>query len=100
MSISNKIYNIFNRLKESPYTGNIRCHHFSVAIRSGKQISPISYNYYRHTVLGKVRGTMHAEMGSLTYILNTDRSNGCYNNHKSLKGIQPCILRGKQTKKS
>jgi hypothetical protein len=77
--VSTKIYKIFDRLVNSPYKGTIRCHHFAIAIRGGKQITPLSYNYYRTHVFGKVHGTIHAEMSSISHVLNTF---GNYNNHK------------------
>jgi hypothetical protein len=80
--VSNKINMIYNRLKDSKYIGNIRCRHFAVAIRGGKVVSPVSCNYYRTNVFGKIRGTIHAEMNSLSYVLNTDNSVNGYNNHK------------------
>jgi hypothetical protein len=79
-TVSNKIKKIYNILKGSNYTGDHRCHHFAVAIRGGKVITPVSCNYYRINVFGTARGTIHAEMNSLSYVLNTDKSFG-YNNH-------------------
>lgn len=93
--VSNKIVNIFNQLKNVPYNGTIRCRHFCVAIRNGKVISPVLCNYFRTYVFGKKRGTMHAEMHCLKYLLCTDRSFEGFFNHKSLFLEKQCILRGK-----
>lgn len=90
--VSNKINKIFNRLKGSKYTGSLRCRHFAVAIRGGKQVSPVSCNYHRTVVFGKVRGSLHAEMNSLSYVLNTDSSFSGYGNHYL---EERCILRSK-----
>lgn len=80
--VSNKINQIFNRLRDSPYTGDLRTQHFAVAIRNGKQISPVICNYFRANVFGKVRGTIHSEMGTVSYVLNTDQSHSGYCNHR------------------
>ena len=94
-SVSTKIYKIFSTLQNTPYKGTIRCHHFSVAIRGGKMITPVAYNDYRTNVFGKARGTIHAEMGSLHYLLNADKSVGGYNNHKLLYEHHKRVLRDK-----
>ena len=72
---SNKINRIFSSLRNTRYNGDLRSHHFSVAIRGGKVISPVLCNYNREFVFGKRRGTMHAEMNSLSYITNHRRTN-------------------------
>ena len=92
--VSNKIYKIFENLQNTPYKGNIRCHHFSVAIRNGKIISPVGYNYYRTFVFGKKRGTIHAEMSILNYLLNTDKSFSGFLKNKStwVKKYKQCVL--------
>ena len=71
-NVSKKIYNIFNRIKRTKYTGEIRCQHFAVAIRGNNMISPVKCNHFRSYVFGKTRGSMHAEMNSLNYILNNN----------------------------
>jgi hypothetical protein len=80
--VSNKINQIFNRLRDSPYTGDLHNKHFAVAIRNGKQISPVICNYFRSNVFGKVRGSIHSEMGTVSYVLNTDQSHYGYCNHR------------------
>jgi len=95
-SISNKINRIFNRLKNAEYTGDIRCKHFAVAIRGGKMISPVMCNQYRTIVFGKVKGTIHSEMNSLSYILNRDKSVERYNNHSISYIEEQCVLRSKR----
>lgn len=80
--VSNKINKIFNRLRDSPYTGDLRSQHFGVAIRNGKQISPVICNYFRANVFGKIRGSLHTEMGIVSYVLNTDTSHSGYCNHR------------------
>ena len=92
--ISNKINSIFNKLKSLPYTGDLHTHHFSIAIRQGKMISPVSCNYFRTYVFGKIRGTMHAEMGTLNYILNSNKSISSPYNHR----LKQCVLQPKGTK--
>lgn len=77
--VSNKINMIFSSLVNSEYNGNVHNHHFAVSIRNGKVISPVSCNYSRQYIFGKIRGTCHAEMSSLNYIINSAR---CYINHK------------------
>ena len=72
LDVSSKIYNIFESLKSSPYKGDIKCKHFSVAIRKGKIVTPVSCNYHRTNVFGKTRGTMHAEMNATNYLINMD----------------------------
>ena len=79
--INTKITNIYNKLKLSPYNGTNRNQHFSVAIRGGKLITPVGNNYHRSKVFGMIRGTIHAEMNTLNYILN---SLGNYNKHTRL----------------
>ena len=82
--VSSKIYRIFDRLKNTPYNGTVSCKHFSVAIRNGKVITPVLFNYHRKYVFGTKRGTIHAEMNSLNYLMNTDRSfKGFFNNRTS-----------------
>jgi len=73
-TISRKIYSIFNRVKNTKYNGTIRCQHFAVAIRGGNMISPVKCNNFRSYVFGKTRGSIHAEMNSLNYVLNIDPS--------------------------
>lgn len=90
--VSNKIIRIFNRLKNTPYKGTMRCRHFAVAIRGGCVITPVSYNYYRTYVFGKKTGTIHAEMNSLKYLVNTDKSYSGYSNNTSLCVKQQYIL--------
>lgn len=77
----NKINIMFARLQNSPYTGDLQTHHFSVAIRNNIAITPVMCNYNRFYVFGKKRGTMHAEMSSLNYLLNTDKSISCGPSH-------------------
>ena len=72
LDVPAKIYNIFESLKYSPYNGDIKCKHFSVAIRKGKIVTPVSCNYHRVNVFGKTRGTMHAEMNATNYLINMD----------------------------
>ena len=76
---SNKINKIFSGLTSSKYSGDLTAHHFAVVIRNGKVVSPVLCNYSRSFVFGKKRGTMHAEMNSLNYILNIDN---CHINHR------------------
>ena len=84
MSIaSNKINNIFNNLKNSEYKGGMYYKHLSVVIRNNIVISPILCNYNRSYVFGKTRGTLHAEMNSLNYIINNDKSSCCRINHRT-----------------
>lgn len=93
--VSNKIIRIFNRLKNTPYKGTLRCQHFAVAIRGGRVITPVSYNYHRTYVFGKKRGTIHAEMNSLKYLVNTDKSYSGYSNSTSSWAEQQRILQSK-----
>lgn len=93
--VSNKIIRIFNRLKNTQYKGTLRCQHFAVAIRGGRVITPVSYNYHRTYVFGKKRGTIHAEMNSLKYLVNTDKSYSGYSNNTSSWVEQQCILQSK-----
>jgi hypothetical protein len=79
---SNKINRIFSRLRSSSYSGDLRNQHFSVAIRNNMVISPVMCNYNRVYVFGKKRGTIHAEMNSLNYILNNDKSTTSHINHR------------------
>lgn len=69
-----KIYNIFNRIKDTTYIGDIQRHHFAVAIKKGKVISPVGYNYFRLKTLGILCGTIHAEMYIINYLVNMYRS--------------------------
>lgn len=92
---SNKITMIFNQLKNTPYKGTLRCRHFAVAIRGGRVITPVSYNYYRTYVFGKKRGTIHAEMDSLKYLLNTDKSYSGYFKSTSSWVEQQYVLQSK-----
>lgn len=87
LSVSNKINKIYTRLQTTKYKGSLRCQHFAVAIRGGKVITPVAYNYHRTYVFGKKRGTIHAEMNTLNYVLNTDKSVGCYNNHQVVERL-------------
>lgn len=80
--VPNKINQIFNRLRNCPYTGDLRTKHFAVAIRNGKQISPVICNYFRSNVFGKNRGSFHSEMGIMSFVLNTDKSHTGYCNHR------------------
>lgn len=93
--VSNKIIRIFNRLKNTQYKGTLRCQHFAVAIRGGRVITPVSYNYYRTYVFGKKRGTIHAEMNSLKYLLNTDKSCSGYVKSTSSWVEQQYVLQSK-----
>ena len=80
MSMSNKINKIYHRLQQSKYTGDINHHHhFAVAIRNGKVVTPVSCNYARVYVFGKIRGSMHSEMSSLNYLMR-----GCVSHTKQL----------------
>ena len=81
-NVSNKIIDIFNKLKNTEYKGTLRCQHFSVAIRGNRIITPVLQNHFRTYVFGKKRGTMHAEMNSLKYLINTDKSFSGYSNDK------------------
>ena len=85
-NVSNKIIDIFNNLRDTKYKGNLRCQHFSVAIRGNRVITPVLQNHFRTYVFGKKRGTMHAEMNSLKYLINTDKSGSGYANDKSRIG--------------
>jgi hypothetical protein len=83
LNVPKKVYSIFERLKSSKYIGDIRCNHFAVAIRAGKLVTPVGYNYSRTMVFGEIRGTLHAEMNILSYIFNTDKSISGFNVHRS-----------------
>ena len=85
-NVSNKIMNIFNNLRNTEYKGTVRCQHFSVAIRGNRVITPVLQNHFRTYVFGKKRGTIHAEMNSLKYLINTDKSFSGYVNDKSRIG--------------
>lgn len=92
LSVSNKINRLFNRLRTSKYTGDLQNKHFAVVIRSNIAISPVLCNYSRSYVFGKARGTLHAEMNGLNYVLNSDKS-VCGNvNHRL---VEQCSLRTK-----
>lgn len=80
---SNKIYKIFESIKNTKYKGTVRCRHFAVGIRGGRVITPVGYNYHRTYVFGKKRGTIHAELNPMSYLINTDKSTGYYK-HKYL----------------
>lgn len=58
-------------MKISTYSGQLRCKHFSVAIRNGKVITPVLCNKYRTHVFGQVKGSMHAEMTVIKHICST-----------------------------
>jgi len=92
-NVSNKIIDIFNNFRDTEYKGTVRCHHFSVAIRGNRVITPVLQNHFRTYVFGKKRGTMHAEMNSLRYLINTDKSVSRYTNGKSRIGQY--VLRSK-----
>lgn len=77
-NVSNKIMDIFNNLRNTEYKGTLRCQHFSVAIRGNRIITPVLQNHFRTYVFGKKRGTMHAEMNSLKYLINTGYANNKY----------------------
>lgn len=85
-NVSNKIMDIFNNLRNTEYKGTLRCQHFSVAIRGNRVITPVLQNHFRTYVFGKKRGTIHAEMNSLKYLINTDKSFSGYENDKSIIG--------------
>ena len=95
-TVPTKINNLFSRLQNTKYNGDLQYHHhFSVAIRNNVAISPVMCNYNRAYVFGKIRGSIHAEMNSLNYILNSDKSVQYHTNHNSglcdieqSKGIQ------------
>ena len=83
---SPKIYKIFESIKNTEYKGSVRCRHFSVAIKNGRVITPIGYNYHRTYVFGSKRGTLHAEMNPLSYLMNMlYKSYGRYKHSLSLK---------------
>jgi hypothetical protein len=75
---SNKIHNIFESIKATPYKGTIRCRHFAVGIQKNRIVTPVCYNYRRTYVFGKKRGTIHAELSPINYIINTNKSSGYY----------------------
>lgn len=85
MNVSKKIYNIYNNLKDLPYKGDINSQHFSVAVYKGKIISPLSYNYLRTFSLGKLKGSVHAEISTINNVLNSQNS-------YSYKNYKQCIL--------
>jgi len=68
--MTHKIRNIYNNLKDSVYKGDIHNIHFAVAIRKGKVISPVGFNYLRTMVFGKANGVFHAEMNVSNYFKN------------------------------
>ena len=81
MIVPEKIYTFLEILKYAQYKGDIKRQHFAVAIRRGKIITPIAYNYHRMNIFGKIRGTMHAEMNVTNYLVNTTKSVQ-FNKHK------------------
>lgn len=88
--IPSQIYQIFENIKNqvgniSKYSGELRCKHFSIALRGRKVISPVLQNHYRTYVFGEKRGTIHAEMNSLNFLINSEKSYNGYNDHYSLK---------------
>ena len=85
MNVSKKIYNIYNNLKDLPYKGDINSQHFSVAMYKGKIISPISYNYLRTFALGTLKGSVHAEISTISNVLNSQHS-------YSHRNYKKCIL--------
>jgi len=94
-NVSNKIIDIFNNLMNTEYKGTLRCQHFAVAIRGKRLITPVLQNNFRTYVFGKKRGTMHAEMNSLMYLLNADTSFSGYTNNYSKVGqyvLQPKVV--------
>lgn len=93
-NVSRKISNLCDILMSKEYKGNIRCKHVSTAIRNGKVISPITYNYSRSNVFGECKYSMHAEMSSLNAILSLDRSSPRISHKTSMKQLQ-CILQNK-----
>jgi hypothetical protein len=93
--VPTKIYRIFDRIKTAEYNGTLRCQHFAIVLRRGKPVSPVSCNYLRANVFGKTRGTMHAEMSSLNYVLNKLKSICGYANHKRSYDEEQCLLRPK-----
>ena len=85
MTECNKTITIVN------YKGDLRCRHFSLAVKNGKIITPILNNYSRCKIFNTIKGSMHAEMNVLNYIVNTRNLYNGYSNdlhkyiHKSRK---------------
>lgn len=53
------------------YKGDLSNKHFSVALVKGKIISPVVNNYHRVNVFGTLRGSLHAEMATMNYVLSS-----------------------------
>lgn len=72
LSVSKRIQHIFDILgTKKPYNGDVQVEHYSVAIQNGKIISPLLNNYHRTKVLGVIKGTIHAEMAVINFIVNS-----------------------------
>lgn len=50
---------------------NLKQKHSSVAIRNGKLITPLFYNYKRNNILGKRCCSAHSEICVINYLLNS-----------------------------
>lgn len=48
--MSQKLYNIVNKMISKPYRGEMRCRHLAIAIKNGKPVSKMYYNYIHRTM--------------------------------------------------
>lgn len=69
-NVSLNIYKLFLQLVSKKYNGDLKCQHLSLVMCKGKVISPIGYNYGRVYIFGEKRGTFHAEMSNMNYLVN------------------------------
>jgi hypothetical protein len=81
-----KIKNILEKLKYTHYSGDLRCHHFSVGLNGYKILTPVQCNYFRTYSFGDRRGTFHSEMSTMNYLMNINK---CWFNHRDKNH---CIL--------
>ena len=69
-TISKKYLNIIRKMCTINYKGKMKNRHLSVAIKNGNIITSFKHNYLKNYVLGKMRGSLHAEMSVIQELLN------------------------------
>lgn len=86
--VSNKVSNAISKVINTPYIGRMSSQHLCIGLTKGKIISPVGYNYHRSMVFGELKGSLHAEMYIVYYLINL-YSGGCdFNYRKSYSCVE------------
>ena len=97
--VSKKINNAVSKVINTPYKGRMNSQHLCVGLNKGRIMTPVGYNYHRSMVFGELKGSLHAEMAVVYYLINLYSGVCDFNYRKSYTCVEAILRDEKEESK-